>query len=179
MNFKEKFVTILTKPDKFFDKIKSENKIKDAFSFLLTVSLVYLVATVFLIVTGPLASLGLAGIASVSLFTWAMSILLMFVMAAIVSTTAKLLGGKGDYAKAFNALVYGSLPSQILGWLPFVGFLFAVWSVYLQTKGVSKLYKMGMFRSLVAVISPTIIALVLIVIFASSLINGSLQPMSG
>ncbi len=179
MNFKEKIVMILTTPDKFFDRIKSEKKIKDAFSFFLAVSLIYLVATVFLIVTGPMASLGIIGIASVSLFTWTMSILIVFVMAAIVSTVAQLLGGKGNYAQAFNALVYGSLPSQMLGWLPFIGFLFAVWSLYLQTKGISKLYRMGTLKSLVAVISPTVIALVLIIIFASNLINGTIPPVSG
>lgn len=173
MNFLEKVSMILKSPDKFFGRIKSEKKINGAFSFLLLVSLIYLAATIILILNGPLATLGVVGIASVAVFGWAMSILIVFVMAAIVYAAAKLLGGKGDYNAAFKSLVYGSLPSQALGWLPFVGFIFSIWSLYIQTKGVSKLYKLGTIRSFIAVISPSVIILILILVFASALLFGA------
>ncbi|MBI3413614.1 MAG: YIP1 family protein [Candidatus Aenigmarchaeota archaeon] len=172
MEFLKKVSMILTKPSKFFDKIKSEKTVNSAFSFLLITSLVYLVATVILVSNGPLASLGATGIASVAVFSWVMTVLVMFVSAAVVFVFAKVLGGKGSYVEAYKSLVYGSLPSQLLGWLPFAGVLFSIWSLYLQTKGVSKLYKIGMFRSLIAVLSPSLIALALIIIFASALLTG-------
>ncbi|MBI4176769.1 MAG: YIP1 family protein [Candidatus Aenigmarchaeota archaeon] len=174
MKFLEKAETILKDPDKFFGRVKSEKKINDAFSFLLVTSLVYFAATIALILTGPLASMGAVGIVSVSVFTWAMSILFVFIMAAIVNIVAKLLGGKGGYLEAYKSLVYGSLPSQVLGWLPFIGFLLSLWSLYIQAKGVSRLYKIGMFRAFVAVISPSMAALALILVFASSLITGKI-----
>ncbi len=171
MNFLEKAAAIIKSPDKFFVKIRSDKKINSSLSFLFVISLVYLVATVVLIMTGPLASIGAVGIASVAIFSWVMSILLVFVMSAIVNAAAKLLGGKGGYNAAFKSLVYGSLPSQALGWLPFIGFIFSLWSLYIQTKGVSRLYKLGTIHSFIAVISPSVIILVLILVFASSLIN--------
>ncbi len=172
MKFLEKAEMIVKSPDKFFVKIKPEKKINSAFSFLLAISLVYLIATVVLIMTGPLASIGAFGIVSVSIFSWAMSILFVFVMSAIVNVAAKLLGGKGGYVEAYKAVVYGSLPSQSLGWLPFVGFIFSLWSLYIQTKGVSKLYKLGTARSFIAVISPSLITIILVLVFASAFLTG-------
>lgn len=163
---------IVKSPDRFFDRAKSEKKLNSAFSFLITLSLVYFAATVTLIASGPLASLGIVGLASIAIFSWAMNILMVFVMSAVVFAAARLLGGKGDYNAAFKALVYGSLPSQALGWLPFIGLAFGIWSLYIQTKGVSRLYKLGTMRSFAAVISPSIIALVLILVFASALLQG-------
>lgn len=171
MKFFEKAAMVVKTPDKFFGKVKSEKKINSAFSFLLVISIVYLIATVILIMTGPLASIGALGIASISIFSWAMSILFVFVMSAIVNITAKFLGGKGNYVEAYKAVVYGSLPSQSLGWLPFIGFIFSLWSLYLQTKGVSSFYKIGTARSFIAVVSPSVITIILILVFASSLIN--------
>ncbi len=161
MDFLEKAGMILTAPSKFFDKVKSEKNMNSAFSFLLLASIVSLAATVVLAINGTMASLGTTEVVVVSLFAWAISILLTFVIAAIVSFSAIRLGGKGNYANGYKAVAYGSLPSYLLGWLPFAGFVFGVWSLFIQAKGVSRMYKISMPRSVIAVIIPSVIIMLL------------------
>src|SRR3989338_4265680 len=106
MDFLEKAAMILTAPSKFFDRIKSEKSVNGAFSFLLLMSLVSLAATIVLAINGPIASLGTAEVVVVSLFAWAMSILLTFAIAAIVFFSAVRLGGKGNYVSGYKAIAY-------------------------------------------------------------------------
>ncbi len=161
MDFLKKIVMILTAPSKFFDRIKSEKSVNSAFSFLLLVSVVSLAATIVLAINGPMASLGITEVIVVSLFAWTMSILLTFVIAAIVSFSAVRLGGKGNYVSGYKAVAYGSLPSYLLGWMPFAGFVFSLWSLFIQAKGVSRMYKISMPRSVIAVIIPSVIIMLL------------------
>jgi hypothetical protein len=161
MDFLKKIGMILTAPSKFFDKVKSEKSVNSAFSFLLLASIVSLIATIVLAINGPMESLGITEVVVVSLFAWTISILLTFVIAAIVSFSAIRLGGKGNYVSGYKAVVYGSLPSYLLGWMPFAGFVFSLWSLFIQAKGISRMYKISMPRSVIAVIIPSIITMLL------------------
>ena len=95
------------------------------------------------------------------------TIVLTFVGVAIVHIFVLLLGGKGSYSDTYKALVYASTPSTLLGWIPLVGIVFGLYSLYLSIKGISKLHNISMMRAFLAVIGIILIILIIVIIMAA------------
>jgi len=174
----EKIKKVIFQPNEFFEGVKNEAGIMEAFKFFVVVSLVYLVFTIVLFFAtpsmllggflgfGPLSGLFSAIAVGTPIFIYISLIASIFVGAAITHIVAMLLGGKGDYSATYKALAYASTPSLLAGWIPFLGILAGLYSFYLAIVGISKLHQVTLARAFVIVIIPVIIFIVLSVVFS-------------
>ncbi len=77
-----------------------------------------------------------------------------------------LLGGRKGLLETAKAVIYGSTPGMLLGWIPFVGFLFCLWSIVLQIIGVRELQEMSSGKALIAMIIAVMVPLIILVLLA-------------
>ncbi|MFZ1126660.1 YIP1 family protein [Methanoregula sp.] len=80
-----------------------------------------------------------------------------------------ILGGKNGIMQTMKTIVYGMTPSLAFGWIPFIGFLFGIWSFILDIIGVRELGGLSTGKAALAMIIgvaiPLIILVYLIVVF--------------
>ncbi len=77
-----------------------------------------------------------------------------------------LLGGRKGLLETAKAVIYGLTPAMLLGWVPFVGFLFCLWSVVLQIIGVRELQEMSSGKALLALVIAVMVPLIVLVLLA-------------
>jgi len=115
----------------------------------------------------PLIPLGITGIRSDSLTyifivisVSAVSIIVgIFVMGAIIHALVYLLGGKKGYIQTLKALMYGSTPALIFGWIPIINIIAIVVSLSNQVIGVCQLQGLTTLRAALAILVPfTVVA---------------------
>lgn len=97
----------------------------------------------------------------------------MLVFAAWVHLWVYIVGGREGVMQTAKALFYGSTPGLLLGWIPFVGIIFSLWSLVLYVLGVRELQGISTARAVIAVAIGVIVPLVLIVLLAAALFINS------
>ena len=143
----ERAKMVSTKPEEFFKNIKKEKGWQEAFKYFAVISLV----TPLVYIIGSLASLYQMAFDEI-LFTYIFTLASIFVGAGIVHLFALLFKGKRDFSLTYKALAYGMTPAFVLGWIPVVGPLAGLYSLYLEVKGISSLHEMSMLRALAVVL---------------------------
>lgn len=179
MGLFEKIKKVTFSPSQFFEKIKKERGIGSAFVYLAILSLIYLIFLIFItsifhfpldlrelpyeiqeITTLPTTIV----VILIFVFFYVFGLAMSFVSAGIIHLLAKLLKGKGDYSATYKACIYGATPTYLLGWIPFVGWIPTLYSIYLTMKGISKLHTVSMIRAFVIVfVIPLILLFILLV----------------
>jgi hypothetical protein len=93
------------------------------------------------------------------------------------------LGGRKGLLETAKAVIYGMTPSLLLGWVPFLGFFFLLWSIVLEIIGIRELQEMSSGRALLVMIIAVMIPLVLLIIVAMyffvSAVSTSAVPYNG
>nr|WP_321352692.1 YIP1 family protein [uncultured Methanoregula sp.] len=89
-----------------------------------------------------------------------------------------ILGGRKGIMQTINAVIYGSTPRLLLGWIPFVGFLFALWSLVLGIIGIRELQEMSTERAVIAVVIAVLIPLIIIILVAAYFITSVMSVTS-
>ena len=93
-----------------------------------------------------------------------------------------LLGGRKGLMETAKAVIYGMTPAMLLGWIPFIGFLFCLWSVVLQIIGIRELQEMSSGKALlvmiIAVMLPLIVLVLLALYFFVSMVSVSPVPVA-
>lgn len=175
MRFIEKIKKVILSPSEFFERIKGEEGVGKAFIYLAILSLIDLVVGIititlnihlfsFLPFLGKFATL--IGI-MIPIAIYILKLVGSFTGAGFIHLFMRLFGGKGNYSMTYKAVVYASTPSLLLGWIPYVGVISAIYTFYLSLKGLSKLHSVSMKRVFVAVFGiPLIILLITIIILA-------------
>jgi len=175
MDFWDKLKYLLSSPNIFFDKIKSEKGIKNAFLtlaiVLLSVSVVsYGISfTIFHALSyGSLFAYGLVGFFSTTfiVISFVLSLLMSFVYSGIVHLLVIGFKGEGNYAETYKAYVYSFIPFQILILIPLVGFLSIIYSFILMIIGVAKLHNISKGKAALACLLPVVFIIGTIIIFA-------------
>jgi hypothetical protein len=64
-------------------------------------------------------------------------------------------------------VIYGSTPRLLLGWIPFLGILFALWSLVLCVLGVRELHGISTGKAAVAVVVAILIPLIIVILVAA------------
>lgn len=77
-----------------------------------------------------------------------------------------LLGGRKGLFETAKVVIYGMTPAMLLGWIPFIGFLFCLWSIVLQIIGIRELQEMSSGKALVALIIAVMLPLIVLVLLA-------------
>jgi hypothetical protein len=94
-------------------------------------------------------------------------LLVLFIGAAWLYIFVFLLGGRKGYVETLKAIGYGSTPFFLLGWIPLIGFIGAIWSFVLAIFGVRELQAMSTGRAAAAVILAVVVLLIIIILIAS------------
>lgn len=107
----------------------------------------------FISLLGPLIGIFIGGTFYISYFIGS------FISAAILHVIIYLMGAKKGFENTYKAIAYGSTPSILFAWFPFVNIAFGLWSWYLIVKGMSKLQNVTMERAFIATLVPFICVL--------------------
>lgn len=170
MGFGEKVKGFLLSPVETFQKVKDED-LGPLLKYFVILVLIYsiLMAIITVAMASAMLSMlpmklpmvaGAAGgvAAAVTFITLLIALLIgLFIGAAIIHIFVYLLGGKKGYTQTVKAVGYGMTPSLLLGWIPFIGVIFAIWSLVVEILGVRELQEMPTGKAVLAVILPAII----------------------
>lgn len=189
-----KVKTVMMHPSQFFESIAamaSENR-NEAFRYYAIVSLVSLVGQIIVGLatgensfqlmsqlfggrspSGPSSGIFAGGAIAGAIVLYFLGLLFTFVSAAILHVSTKIVTGKGNYNASYDALAYGTTPSLLFGWIPFVGVIAWLYSIYVTMVGLSRLHKIGMGRALLAILLPVVIVLIIAIILTVGLLVAS------
>jgi len=173
----EKAEAFIRKPVDAFRDSRSDS-LGEALKYYAVLLAVYSVFTGIMIMTGldnPFESLeDLEGFSGV--FTGVTGGVLAIILTFIVSVISTILGGlflhiavylaggrKGT-AETLKAMMYGSTPGLLLGWIPIFGVLFGIWAFVLEVLGIRELHEISTGRAILSVVL-AFFAIVVIVIF--------------
>jgi hypothetical protein len=94
------------------------------------------------------------------------SLILALLLAAWIHLWVYIFGGRRGIIQTFKAVLYGDTPFLLLGWIPFISIVFAVWSLVLGILGIRELQEISTRNAVLAVglaIITLLIAIVLII----------------
>ena len=77
-----------------------------------------------------------------------------------------IVGGRKGILQTAKAVIYGMTPGMLLGWIPFIGFIFCLWSIVLQIIGIRELQEISSGKALLAVIIAIMVPLILMILLA-------------
>lgn len=185
MDFVEKVKGFLTEPSKTFDAVKGD-ALDEAIKYYAIIAAVYSAIFVLLLtfigtlsgsmmgrnlgaIMGSMmgAGAGIAGAILLFILFMILAIIGSFISGAIVHIGVYIMGGKKGIVQTIKAVMYGSTPGLLLGWIPIIGFIAAIWSLVLEILGIRQLHELTTGRAIVAVLIPVIIIVVLTVVLAA------------
>ncbi|MEN6609679.1 MAG: YIP1 family protein [Methanoregulaceae archaeon] len=108
-----------------------------------------------------------------------------FVLGGWLHIWVYLLGGKKGYVQTVKALMLGSTPSMLIGWIPIIGTVIGgIWSFILAILGVRELQEISTGRAIAAIVIAGIIvaavACLFALLFILALINSATPfPLTG
>src|SRR5215212_7902566 len=93
----------------------------------------------------------------------------IFLTALVTHVLVILVVGSGHsgYGATFRIVSYSSVTS-LLGWIPFVGWIFSVYRLYLATVGIREMHSTTTGRALVVVLLPAVLILLLVLVLVGA-----------
>ncbi|MFA5267694.1 MAG: Yip1 family protein [Methanoregula sp.] len=76
-------------------------------------------------------------------------------------------GGRRGIWQTIKAVMYGNTPLLLFGWIPFIGFVFTLWSLVLDIFGIHELQEISSLKATLAVALAVMIPLILLIILAA------------
>jgi hypothetical protein len=107
----------------------------------------------FLAFVGGLVIAPIAGAVGVFLTALVMHLLVILVVGS----------GHSGFGATFRIVAYSSVTS-LLGWLPFIGWIFSLYRLFLATVGIREMHATTTGRALLVVLLPAILILVLVLV---------------
>lgn len=167
----QKAKSVLTDPRGFFQKLKKESGLRDAFMYFALLSVVSLIGGIIVNLLWPapmvslenVAPLSAAAIVMSSVAGYFLSLLLSFVWAGLLHVWIMIWGGRAPYAKTYQLTAYAGTPSMLLGWIPFVGILAGIYGLVLFIIGAQRTHGLSKTRSIWCFLIPAIVLVLLVV----------------
>jgi hypothetical protein len=107
------------------------------------------------------------GIVIIAILMIFVSLLLLFIGAAWLHLWVYILGGRKGYIETLKAIAYGETPALLIGWIPVIGFIGAIWSFVLYILGIRELQEMSTARAAAAVFLAAVVILIIIILIAA------------
>ncbi len=186
LSIEERIQGFLFRPSATFDASK-EDTIGDAFKYFVVLLAIYAVLFSIMVyyvafsamswIVGPGAAImGLAAghIRAVAMLvlTFISGIIAVFIAGLCMHIGVYIVGGRKGVKQTIKALMYGSTPSCLLGWIPFVGIIAGIWALVVKIIGIRQLHELSTGKVglafILAIIIPGIVAA--IVVFAALII---------
>jgi len=170
----EKVKGFLMNPNDAFRHAKGDEPatVLPYFVLLLLINAVLSAAliAVFMIGTSPLPGLvpgGISGAVLVLLIFFAGGFICTLVFGAWLHLWAYIFGGRLGIWQTLKAVMYGCTPTLLFGWIPFIGFVFTLWSLVLGIFGIRELQEISPVKATLAVALAVMIPLILLIIAAA------------
>ena len=98
------------------------------------------------------------------------SLVFAFIGAGILQfVLQQLFQGRGTYEGTFRVVAYSAVV-QLLGWIPFIGFLASLYGLYLQVVGLEKVHEVSVGKAILAVVITAAIFVLIMLPFGGLLI---------
>jgi len=176
----QKVKSVITDPKGFFQKLKKEKGVGDAFVFIALLSVISLVGGIIVNILMPqpqlegfeqLATpLGAGAIVIASVVGYFLGLALSFVWAGILHIWIMIWGGRAPYSKTYQLAAYASTPSMLFGWIPFIGMFAGIYALILLIMGTPKTHNISMKRSLWLYLVPVAVLILLgILLFGAAM----------
>ena len=172
-DFVEKVRGFIMKPVETFQNVRG-GSLGDAFVYYIILLVINAVLSA-VVLTAGLSALsiyqsipGFKGALPLVLFfmTIVGGIIGVFIGGAWLHIFVWALGGKKGYVQTVKSVMYGSTPGLILGWIPIIGFIGAIWTVILDIFGIKELQEMSIGRAVAAVVIAGVILIVIVMVLA-------------
>jgi hypothetical protein len=98
------------------------------------------------------------------------SVICTLVFAAWLHLWVYVVGGRKGIMLTVNTVIYGSTPLLLLGWIPFLGIIFTLWSLVLGVLGIRELQEISTGKAIFAVAIAVIIPLFIVILLAAYLL---------
>ena len=159
-DFKNTWLKVMKTPAEFFEQMPTEGGYADPVKFA---AIAYLIAGIGM----TIITFGM-GFASIIIMP-VMGVVGLFIGGLILHVFFKIVGGQGTYEGTVRILAYITA-GAVLSWIPIVGILVALYMIYLEVIGGTKVHKISTLSSLIAVlVLPAILVIVLIVVLGVAL----------
>jgi hypothetical protein len=186
-----KIKNILINPFNFFERIRKEKGIKDAFVYLAVLSLAMAVlgAVVGYLFQGisfdlvskllnidvPRPEIGFGTILFWAVLGYCAGLGLSFVWAAVLHVWILIFGGKANYAKTYQLAVYSATPRFVFGWIPIVNYFVWIYWLILLIIGTEKVHELSRLRAVLiyAIPAAALILVYILIIVLAIVILGS------
>lgn len=172
MQFVETAKKFMLDPKKSFQKSRKD---RVPYGYLVRISAIYAVLSGLImggIFAGASATLGqgspLLGVGltiAMILGIFVASIVGMIIAGLVLHVFAYLVGARKGLEQTLKTVIYGFTPTALLGWIPFVGVIFSIWTLVLEVVGLRELHKLTTGRAVIAVLLPIIIVGVIVMVF--------------
>ena len=160
LGFFAKIWRVIAKPKQFFSDIASE-PIKNPIKFFsLLICIVAVIALIVSVVTIDYTMLGSIEFLYSSLYVLLFLVITYAIFALYILITfglVKLFKGNGTFNDSTKALVYGTTPSMLLAWIPYVQYGAWVWSIVLQGYGLAKLHELKWWKVVIILLIPLLL----------------------
>jgi len=125
--------------------------------------------SVFMIGTSPVPGPVTGGISGAVVF---FAILIggfagAFIFGAWLHLWVYIFGGRRGIWQTIKVVMYGNTPLLLFGWIPFIGFVFTLWSLVLNILGIYELQEISSLKATLAVALAVMIPLILLIILAA------------
>ncbi len=182
MDFLEKVKGLLLEPSKTFDSLKDES-LEEALKYYAIIAALYsaLFALMFafagslfgsMMGFGRLGTMMGAGVgigAAVVFFVMflILAIASAFIGGAILHIFVYIVGGRKGIVQTIKVGMYGSTPSLLLGWIPLVSIIAAIWSLIVEIIGIRQLHELTTGKAILAVLIPIMLVIILVMVLAA------------
>ena len=82
-----------------------------------------------------------------------------------------ILGGRKGIIQTARAFVYSLTPNILFGWIPYISFIFVIWSIILNVLGIRELHQISTARAVIAYLIAFVIPLIFLLFILLCLIS--------
>lgn len=174
MDYIETWKEVIQRPSDFYRKMPTTGGYADPLTFAAISYIIYgLLIALFNrgMMGGMYGYSGGAGGFSLSMVIMAAimmpigGIISIFIGAAIIYIIYKVLGGTGTYEGTVRFVSYATAV-LVLSWIPIIGWIVGLYGIYLYIVGGMFVHNVSMGRSAIAVLLPTLLVFLLVIILA-------------
>ena len=174
MDYIETWKEVIQRPSDFYRKMPTTGGYAEPLTFAAISYLIYgLLAALFNRgMMGGMYGYGMGGGGfsfSTALMTVIMApiagIISILIGAAIIYVIYKILGGTGTYEGTVRFVSYANAV-MVIYWIPIIGWIFGLYEIYLYIVGGMFVHNVSMGKSAIAVLLPTILVFLLVIIIA-------------
>lgn len=98
----------------------------------------------------------------------------ILIIAAWIHVWVYLFGGRKGVRQTIKTIMYGNTPDLLLGWIPYIGLIFTLWSLVLSTWGIHEIQEISTGKAILAVAFAVIFLLIFIILLVTYLMTSNM-----